>query len=112
MDFQGDPVTQWGKSPLSYRIALKIHPEDTPLGICTSSATVGHSLSLGIADAVCVKAKSAVLADAAATAIGNIVQNQGDIKKALEASKKIQGVLGVLIIVEKSMGVIGNMELN
>ncbi|MDY0187538.1 MAG: UPF0280 family protein [Syntrophus sp. (in: bacteria)] len=101
-----------GKSPLSYRIALKIHPEDTPLGICTSSATVGHSLSLGIADAVCVKAKSAVLADAAATAIGNIVQNQGDIKKALEASKKIQGVLGVLIIVEKSMGVIGNMELN
>jgi ApbE superfamily uncharacterized protein (UPF0280 family) len=101
-----------GKSPLSYRVALKIRPEDTPLGICTSSATVGHSLSLGIADAVCVKAKSAALADAAATAIGNTVQNQREIKKALEAGRKIQGVLGVLIIVEKSMGVIGNMELN
>lgn len=100
-----------GKSPLSYQIALKIYPKDTPLGICTSSATIGHSLSFGIADAVCVKAKSAALADAAATAIGNSVQRKSEIKKALEAGRNIPGVSGVLIIVEKSMGVIGDMEL-
>ena len=47
-----------------------------PMGICTSSGTVGHSLSFGKADAVCVKAKSVSLADAAATAIGNMVKSQ------------------------------------
>jgi len=101
-----------GQSPLSYQIALKINPKETPLGICTSSATVGHSMSFGIADAVCVKAKSAALADAAATAIGNSVNKKSGIKNALEAGKNIRGVLGILIIVEKSMGVIGDMELS
>jgi uncharacterized protein len=100
-----------GSSPLSYQIALKIKPGETPLGICTSSATVGHSLSFGIADAVCVKAKSAALADAAATAIGNSVQKKREIKNSLEAGKNIRGVLGILIIVENAMGVIGDMEL-
>jgi len=100
-----------GKSPLSYQIALRINPGETPLGICTSSATVGHSLSLGIADAVCVKAKSAALADAAATAIGNRVHKKSEIKNVLETGKHIPGVLGILIIVENQMGVIGDMTL-
>ena len=93
-----------GHSPLSYQIALKINAEETPLGICTSSATVGHSLSFGIADAVCVKAKSAALADAAATAIGNSIHKANEIKKALEGGKNIPGVLGVLIICRKIYG--------
>ncbi len=100
-----------GESPLSYRIALKIKPNETPMGLCTSSGTVGHSLSLGIADAVCVKARTASIADAAATAIGNRVKNKSDIKKALEAGKNIKGVLGILIIVGNQFGVIGDMEL-
>ncbi|OPY10211.1 MAG: hypothetical protein A4E66_01611 [Syntrophus sp. PtaB.Bin001] len=100
-----------GESPLSYKIALKIKPNDKPMGICTSSGTVGHSLSLGIADAVCVKAWTASIADAAATAIGNRVKNKSDIKKALEAGKNIKGVLGILIIVGNQFGVIGDMEL-
>ncbi|HSW61276.1 MAG TPA: UPF0280 family protein, partial [bacterium] len=32
-----------GNSILSGKLALKIPPEKTPLGICTSSGTVGHS---------------------------------------------------------------------
>jgi ApbE superfamily uncharacterized protein (UPF0280 family) len=100
-----------GESPLSYKIAIKIKPDETPLGVCTSSRTVGHSLSLGIADAICVKASTASLADAAATAIGNRVKKKSDIKNALEAGKNIQGVSGVLIILENQFGVIGDMEL-
>jgi len=100
-----------GESPLSYQIALRIKPDETPLGICTSSATVGHSMSFGKADAVCVKAKSAALADAAATAIGNRVKGTSEIKNSLEAGKRIRGVLGILIIMKKQMGVIGDMEL-
>ena len=57
-----------GESSFSGRIALEIEPEETPLGICTSSGTVGHSLSYGKADAVMVLSPSATLADAAATA--------------------------------------------
>ena len=43
-----------GESALSYKVNLLVKPEETPLGICTSSATVGPSLSFGKADAVCV----------------------------------------------------------
>lgn len=100
-----------GESPLSYKIALKIKPDQTPIGICTSSATVGHSMNFGRADAVCVKAKSAALADAAATAIGNGVKEISEIKAALESGIHIPGVLGILIILRKQMGVIGEMEL-
>ncbi len=59
-----------GHSPLSLKLGIVIEPEDSPLGICTSSGTVGPSLSFGKADAVCVLSKSGALADAAATAVG------------------------------------------
>ena len=65
-----------GESPLSGRIALSIDAKETPLGICTSSGTVGHSLSFGIADAVCIKSKSTALADAAATSVGNLIKKR------------------------------------
>ncbi len=100
-----------GQSPISYKVALKIHPEDMPLGICTSSGTVGHSLSLGRADAVCVTSKSASLADAAATSIGNRVNKENDIKNALDFGAEIEGVLGILIIVGDKLGAYGAIEL-
>ncbi len=65
-----------GDSPLTGRIGIQIEARDTPLGVCTSSGTVGHSLSFGRADAVVVLAPAAALADAAATAIGNRVSRK------------------------------------
>jgi hypothetical protein len=100
-----------GSSPLSLKIGVAVDPEETPLGICTSSGTVGHSVSFGKADAVCVVSKSATLADAAATGIGNIVQGQEDIGRGLERGKEIEGVSGVLIIVGEKMGAWGKMRL-
>ena len=100
-----------GDSSLSDKLALKIRPEEMPMGICTSSATVGPSLSFGIADAVCVKSKSAAMADAAATMIGNLVKTKKDIKKAISCGSQIKEVLGILIIVENEMGLWGEMEL-
>ncbi len=101
-----------GKSPLSNKIALEISPEDTPLGICTSSGTVGHSLSYGKADAVVVVSPSASLADAVATAAGNLVKTGTDIQAGLEFSEKIPGVKGALIIINDKMGVRGNLKLS
>ncbi len=100
-----------GASPLSLEIGIFIPPEENPLGICTSSGTVGHSLSFGRADAVCILSKSAILADAVATAIGNWVQGKKDIESALERGSKLEGVLGIIIIVEEKMGVWGKVNL-
>jgi ApbE superfamily uncharacterized protein (UPF0280 family) len=100
-----------GNSPLSLKIGIVIKPEETPLGICTSSGTVGPSLSLGKANAVCILAKSSALADAAATAVGNIVKEKKDIESGLERGREIMGVLGTLIIVGEKMGVWGNIKL-
>ncbi|MGZ3535016.1 MAG: UPF0280 family protein [Thermodesulfobacteriota bacterium] len=100
-----------GNSPLSLKIGVVISPEESPLGICTSSGTVGPSLSFGRANAVCLLSKSAALADAAATAVGNIVKEKKDIELGLEKGREIKGILGALIIVEEKMGVWGNIKL-
>ena len=100
-----------GDSPLSLKLGISIRPEESPLSICTSSGTVGHSLSFGKADAVCILSKSGALADAAATAVGNIVQEKKDIERGLERGKEIEGVLGMLIIVGDEVGVWGNIKL-
>lgn len=100
-----------GDSPLSFKIGIVISPEEAPLGVCTSSGTVGPSLSFGKADAVCILSKSAALADAAATAVGNVVKEKKDIELGLERGREIAGVLGTLIIVEEKMGLWGNIKL-
>jgi ApbE superfamily uncharacterized protein (UPF0280 family) len=100
-----------GDSPLSLKIGIVITPEESPIGVCTSSGTVGHSLSFGKADAVCILSKSGALADAAATAVGNIIQGENDIESGLERGKEIEGVLGTLIIVGEKMGAWGEIKL-
>ena len=100
-----------GQSPLSLKVGLKITPDQTPMAVCTSSGTIGHSLSYGKADAVCVLSDSCALADAAATSIGNRVGHHRDISPAIMAGRKIDGVTGILIIIGDKMGMWGAMEL-
>ena len=52
-----------GESPLSERVGLHIPGGAFPLGICTSSGTVGPSLSFGRADAVMIVCRDVLLAD-------------------------------------------------
>ncbi|MDD3553748.1 MAG: UPF0280 family protein [Deltaproteobacteria bacterium] len=99
-----------GDSPFSMRIGIRI-PGATALGVCTSSGTIGHSRSLGTADAVTILAGSAALADAAATAVGNLVRHERDMSVAVEHIKKIDGVSGGVIIKGRRMGVAGDVEL-
>ncbi|MCX7832441.1 MAG: UPF0280 family protein [Actinobacteria bacterium] len=99
-----------GGSPFSEKILVKI-PARKPVGLCTSSGTVGHSLSFGKADAVVVLDEDTAFADAAATSIGNVVRGESDIEKGLARAKEI-GVGGVLIIVGNSMGAYGDIEID
>jgi hypothetical protein len=100
-----------GASPLSLRIGLRVPAADHPWGVCTSSATVGPSLSFGHADAVCVLAASAALADGAATAVGNVVQSSLDLERGLEKARSIEGLTGVVIILGDKLAAWGQIQL-
>ncbi len=102
-----------GSSQLNQKVGIRIPASRMPVGLCTSSGTVGHSLSLGKADAVTVLAPSALLADAAATRLGNEVTAAGkdNINDVLGIAKTIPGLLGVVIICGKHMGAWGEIDL-
>jgi ApbE superfamily uncharacterized protein (UPF0280 family) len=105
-------VAIWaGDSPLSLRIGIRTGGRNDPFAVCTSSGTVGHSLSFGRADAVCVMSRSCALADAAATAVGNRVHSKQDIPMGIEFAKGISGVLGAVIVVAEKMGAWGDVEV-
>lgn len=100
-----------GDSPFSGKLAIIIRKEMFPCGICTSSGTVGHSLSFGKADAALVVSKDASLADACATALGNRVKAPGDIEGALKFAESVPGVAGALVIIGNTVGARGSVEL-
>ncbi|OGO02509.1 MAG: thiamine biosynthesis protein ApbE [Chloroflexi bacterium RBG_13_53_26] len=98
-------------SPFTGKIGLEISPEETPLGICTSSGTVGHSLSFGSADACIVLSRSTPLADAAATAIGNLIGYADDIPRGIDFARSVEGVRGVLILKDDRIGIWGDVKI-
>jgi ApbE superfamily uncharacterized protein (UPF0280 family) len=100
-----------GTSPLNMKVGLKIEPALQPVGVCTSSGTIGHSKSLGRADAVCVVSTDCALADAAATAVANRVGSRSEVEKAIEFGKQIHGILGLVVIAGDRIGLWGDIEL-
>ena len=100
-----------GSSPLSERFGLLIPENSMPMGVCSSSGTVGHSLSLGITDVVCLLSPSAARADGAATAIGNMVRIKKGIEKVADRASEIPGIVGGVIIVGDRMATWGDIEL-
>lgn len=100
-----------GSSPLSNKVGVCVNRELMPLGVCTSSASVGHSLSFGQADAVTVLAKSTALADAVATRLGNEAKKPSDVKRVIEIGQAIEGVCGIVVIYGDKLGAWGDLEL-
>jgi ApbE superfamily uncharacterized protein (UPF0280 family) len=98
-------------SPFTGKIAIEVPPAEKGLGVCTSSGTVSHSLNFGKADAVCILADSAALADAVATAAGNAVKTKEDVEEGIAIANSIEGVRGVLIIVADKLGTWGKIKL-
>lgn len=99
------------KTRFSYQIGLELEKSQTPIGLCTSSGTIGSSISLGKADAVIIKANNASLADAVATATANIIRTSQDLKPAIEFANKITGVFGILAIKDNLLSAWGNIKL-
>ncbi len=99
------------KSPLSNRIGLTIPAARQPLAICTSSGTVGHSLSLGKADALVIIGEDAALADAVATAAANRASSPADLAEAVKWASAIEGIQHVVAIIGDQMAAWGDYEL-
>lgn len=93
-------------------IGIKIDPGKTPCGVCTSTSKLGHSLSFGKADSVTIIAETGALADAAATAVLNMVQSADDMENALEFGMTITGVRGCLIVFRDKLAAQGDIELS
>jgi len=62
-----------GSAPSSGKFAFIVPPQTEILGICTSSATVGPSVSFGTADSVTCFSRNPAKADAWATGLCNIL---------------------------------------
>ena len=100
-----------GKSPLSMQLGIRLRCDQQPAAVCTSSGTVGHSLSFGKADAVCVTARSCAVADAAATAIGNLVTSPANINNGITAGRNIKKIDGIIIVCGSKIGIWGDLEV-
>ncbi|MCS7113921.1 MAG: UPF0280 family protein [Candidatus Bathyarchaeota archaeon] len=99
-----------GNSPLSGKIGFRV--EKFPAGIATSSGVYGHALSFGEAEAVTIFAKNASLADAAATAVCNVVRGKDPnqaIRRGVERALLIEGVDGVFIIYKGKVALAGEV---
>ena len=101
-----------GTSRLSGQLGLRISAlAPFSCGVCTSSGRVGHSLSFGRSDAVTIVADNAALADAAATAMANLVQKKADLARVIENALALEGVLGALAVMGDDLAAGGNLEL-
>lgn len=98
-------------SPFTGRVKFKVHPEGGAIGVCTSSGTVGHSVSFGRADAVTAICESAVDADAAATALCNGVREESDVDRVIEKASSFEEIRGIVVAIGERLGVCGEVEL-
>lgn len=100
-----------GNSPLSRKVGIVVPQELSPLGICTSSGTVGHSFSFGKADAALICCRNTALADAFATAFCNRLKTTDDIEPQLTRAAAEPEILSALFVVGDRLGLRGKCEL-
>jgi ApbE superfamily uncharacterized protein (UPF0280 family) len=86
-----------GNSPIK-NLAFELEPRGGIFGICTSSGTVGPSFSYGKADAAVVVSGNVALADAAATALGNRVEDETDLERCFDFMESIPEIEGALVV--------------
>jgi len=99
-----------GDSPLSRQIGFRL--EKFPVGVATSSGLFSHALSFGEAEAVTIFAVNAGVADAAATAVGNLIKGddcRGAIERGIKEALQIEGVNGVFILYGGIVGKAGKI---
>lgn len=104
-----------GESPLSNRVGVLLRDDQLPMGVCTSSGKIGHSLSFGAADSVTVLAESTAIADAVATRLGNEVgktkTGKKEMERVLQIARTFPEISGTIVICGELMGAVGDVKL-
>ena len=100
-----------GNADIDRKLIIELQPSDKPQGICTSSGKIGPSLSFGNADAVTIIADRASVADAFATAVGNMIKTSTDIQKGIAFAKNNADIKGLLIVIDNNIGIWGKIKL-
>jgi ApbE superfamily uncharacterized protein (UPF0280 family) len=99
-----------GDAPLSREMGFRL--KDFPIGVATSSGLYSHAFSFGDAEAVTVFAVDAGVADAAATAVANLIKGdyvRGVIRQGIDRALSIDGVKGVFILYRGIVGKAGQV---
>ncbi len=99
-----------GDAPLSREMGFRL--KEFPVGVATSSGLFSHALSFGEAEAVTIFAVNAGVADAAATAVANLIKGddvRGVIKEGMDQALAIDGVKGVFILYKGVVGKAGQV---
>lgn len=99
------------ESPFTGTLAIELAPAVEGIAVCTSSGTVSHSLSFGGADAVIIISPNGALADAVATAAGNIVTSRDHVTRTVDFARNVDGITGVLALAGEKLGTWGTIKL-
>jgi ApbE superfamily uncharacterized protein (UPF0280 family) len=105
-----DVAVGMGDTPLSNRFGFRL--TEFPVGLATSSGVFSHALSFGDAEVATIFCDNAGLADAAATAVCNVVKSENAkeaIQIGLGKALAIQGVQGAMIIYKGFVGTAGEI---
>jgi ApbE superfamily uncharacterized protein (UPF0280 family) len=99
-----------GDAALSREMGFRL--KEFPIGVATSSGLYSHAFSFGEAEAVTVFAVDAGAADAAATAVANLIKDddvRGVIRQGIDRALTIDGVQGVFILYRGVVGKAGQV---
>jgi uncharacterized protein len=94
---------------LPFALGMTFTKDASPLSVCSSSSTMGHSLSFGKCDLVTVIGDTGVLADTAATAICNKIMTAEDITPVIQEYVSIKGIRGIIAVLDQKMGMAGDI---
>ncbi len=102
------PIGLFADHPVLKDVAFEVR-SDSITGICSSSAKIGPSVSLGNSNVCTVFSDDVILADCCATALGNLVKDEGSVTDALESIGSIKGVKGCLACIGDKVAVFGEV---
>lgn len=108
----GEPVTVGiyaGRELEGANLAFRLHPDELPVALCSSSSTMGHSLSFGNCELVTVIAREAALADSAATLACNRIHREEDLEAVLNEVGALGGIQGLLAVKNGKIGLWGEL---
>ncbi|MCK5148793.1 UPF0280 family protein [bacterium] len=105
------PVTIgiYAGSYVDAQLGFRIEPRDGIFGLCTSSGTVGHSFSYGKSDAAILISQNILLADAAATAMGNRIVQPEDLEGCFDPLAELNEIEGAMAICRGKVAMWGDL---